>query len=112
MSQPPLPGKKSEERRFRRDDVSPPIFFRGDSAVTQARQCKRDRWKDLKRLKYHIVRASLQYKRLSRSFEMTRGLPGPGLIPLAPQNSEKNSSASKEPPFPLHDRLADEALVV
>ena len=32
MSQPPLPGKKSEERE------DPPIFFRGEAAVTQATQ--------------------------------------------------------------------------
>ena len=51
--------------------------------MAQAKQCGRDRWKDLKRLKYHIVRTSLQYKRLSGGFEMTGGLPGPGLIPLA-----------------------------
>ena len=64
------PRKKNR----RRDDVSPPIFFRAESAVAQAKQCGRDRWKDLKRLKYHIVRTSLQYKRLSGGFEMTGGL--------------------------------------
>lgn len=42
---------------------------------------------------------------------MTRGLPGPGLIPLALRKIYLPQKASKEPPFPLSYRLEDEAPV-